>query len=91
MIFTMKKFLTRDMYFVFRRNRTKLRSCKKSGGGVLIAVKQILDVEELQTASGITLNMCALNFNAREEAFLSQQCIWHLMLEKPLMSFLFET
>lgn len=39
-------------YFVFRRDRNLLSSHKKSGGGVLIAVKRIFDVEEIETASG---------------------------------------
>jgi hypothetical protein len=39
-------------YCVFRRDRNVLSSHKKSGGGVLIAVRRIFDVEELETASG---------------------------------------
>jgi hypothetical protein len=39
-------------YSVFRRDRNHLSSHKKSGGGVLIVVKRIFDVKELETASG---------------------------------------
>jgi hypothetical protein len=37
------------MYFVFRCERSFSTIAKKSGGGVLIAVKRIFDVSELST------------------------------------------
>jgi hypothetical protein len=45
-------------YFVFRRDRNYLSSLKKSGDGVLIAVKRIFDVQNSKLLVAIGLNMC---------------------------------
>jgi hypothetical protein len=42
-------------YFVFRQDRSCWSNSKESGGGVLIAVKRIFDVEEIETESGDSL------------------------------------
>jgi hypothetical protein len=75
-------------YFVFKRGRNYLSSHKKTGGGVLIAVKRIFDVEELETASGDRLEHVCLKI---QEAFSFLRCISHLMLVRLRMNFLFVT
>jgi hypothetical protein len=44
-----------NRYFVFRCDRSAASSSKKSGGGVLIAVKHDFDVDVISTKHGLRI------------------------------------
>jgi hypothetical protein len=44
-----------DRYFIFRCDRSATSSSKKSGGGVLIAVKRDFDVDVISTRHGLRI------------------------------------
>jgi hypothetical protein len=44
-----------DRYFIFRCDRSATSSSKKSGGGVLIAVKRDFDVDVISTMHGLRI------------------------------------
>jgi hypothetical protein len=62
-------------YFVFRCDRNPSSSHKQSGGGVLIAVKRIFDVEEIVTASGDSLEHVCVRLNCFKRSFSFRRCI----------------
>jgi hypothetical protein len=47
-----------DRYFVFRCDRSAASSSKKSGGGVLVAVKRDFDVDVVFTSHGLCMSAC---------------------------------
>jgi hypothetical protein len=66
--------IEKSVQFVYQRNRfvitaLYLSSHKKSGGGVLIAVKRIFDVEELDTASGDRLEHMCVKLRCSDRSF----------------------